>query len=153
MHLTKKTYVKNWNHTPDEQKFSISVKQNGKDHPYIKKDRISYIEENIGYWRKANHIHKWFVDNVQDGVDQCQITYVDHSQLKDLLDLCKEVKSNHTLAQELLPCSSGFFFGCEDYDDYYFNDIDNTIAIIEEELATVDEDGCYSGSVYYHSSW
>lgn len=20
----------------------------------------------VGYWRKANHIHKWFVDNVQE---------------------------------------------------------------------------------------
>ena len=25
----------------------------------------------IGYWRKSNQIHKWFVDNIQEGVDNC----------------------------------------------------------------------------------
>ena len=25
----------------------------------------------IGYWRKANHIHKWFVDTCANGVDDC----------------------------------------------------------------------------------
>lgn len=27
------------------------------------------IWQEIGYWRKANHIHKWFVDKVQGGDD------------------------------------------------------------------------------------
>ena len=26
----------------------------------------------VGYWRKANAIHNWFVQNVQDGRDECQ---------------------------------------------------------------------------------
>jgi len=35
---------------------------------------LSGYREEVGYWRKANHIHKWFVDNVQNGVDEC-LTY------------------------------------------------------------------------------
>jgi len=30
MYLYKKSYVKNWNHTPDEQKHSITVRIGGK---------------------------------------------------------------------------------------------------------------------------
>lgn len=45
----------------------------------------SIIEEGI-YWRKANQIHKWFVDNVQDGNDDCGRYYVSKDNLKNLLD-------------------------------------------------------------------
>ena len=31
----------------------------------------SRIIEQVGYWRKANQIHNWFVENVQDGEDDC----------------------------------------------------------------------------------
>ena len=37
--------------------------------------------EEVGYWRKANQIHKWFVDNVQDGVDDCGEYKVTKEQL------------------------------------------------------------------------
>lgn len=55
-------------------------------------NKVEYIEEQIGYWRKANAIHKWFVDNVQDGEDDCKEYYVDLEHLEELLGLCKEVK-------------------------------------------------------------
>ena len=32
----------------------------------------------VGYWRKANAIHNWFVQNVQDNRDECQKSYVSH---------------------------------------------------------------------------
>jgi hypothetical protein len=51
------------------------------------------------------------------------------------------------LAEELLPSASGFFFGGTEYDEWYFNDIATTIAILEEALE--DENGEY----YYSSSW
>ena len=25
----------------------------------------------VGYWRKANQIHNWFVENIQNGIDDC----------------------------------------------------------------------------------
>ncbi len=42
----------------------------------------------VGYWRKANAIHKWFVDNVQDGKDECQTTYVSKENLEKLKEIC-----------------------------------------------------------------
>jgi hypothetical protein len=96
-YLSKHTYVKNWSHTPDERKHKITVKQDGKVRRDIKLDRISYIVEEVGYWRKANQIHRWFVDNCQEGVDDCRDAYVSTEQLKELLDVCKKVMGSITL--------------------------------------------------------
>lgn len=43
------------------------------------------------YWRKMNAIHKWFVDNVQEGNDDCGDYYVSKEQLTSLRDLCKSI--------------------------------------------------------------
>lgn len=45
----------------------------------------------VMYWRKDNAIHKWFVDNVQGGVDDCGDYEVDVEQLRALMDTCKMV--------------------------------------------------------------
>lgn len=49
------------------------------------------VETEVAYWRKANAIHKWFVDNVQDGEDNCQESDIDINTLKRLRDTCLEV--------------------------------------------------------------
>ena len=55
--------------------------------------RYRIIEE-VGYWRKANQIHRWFVDNIQDGIDDCGYYEVTKADLKDLLETCKTVLEN-----------------------------------------------------------
>lgn len=109
---------------------------------------VEEIVQRAGYWRKANAIHKWFVDNVQDGIDDCKEYYVEEEKLKELLDVCNKVKENHSLAKELLPTQSGFFFGDTEYNDWYFNDIDLTIEILEKQIKDADE-----YDFYYQSSW
>ena len=91
MYLKKKTYVKNWDHMNPEQKHTINVFRGGKARTDIKPERISCIIEDVAYWRKANAIHKWFVDNVQKGEDDCGNYYVSKEQLQKLVDLCKQV--------------------------------------------------------------
>lgn len=49
------------------------------------------VSLSVAYWRKANAIHKWFVDNVQDGKDECQASYVGREKLVELVGLCKSV--------------------------------------------------------------
>ena len=72
----------------------------------------------IGYWRKANQIHRWFVDNVQDGRDECKIHELGKEKLEELLSLCREVKENPEQASKLLPTQQGFFFGSYEYDEF-----------------------------------
>jgi hypothetical protein len=74
MYLTRKVYVKNWSFRKPEELHEITVKRGGQPRTDINPEKISYVIEDVAYWRKANAIHKWFVDNCQDGVDECQET-------------------------------------------------------------------------------
>ena len=110
-------------------------------------DSVS-VKFEIGYWRKANHIHKWFVENVQEGEDNCQNSYVSREDLKKLLSLVEEALNNKKKSKTLLPTESGFFFGGTKYDKYYFNDLKSTKEIIVKALKLPDE-----YEFEYHSSW
>lgn len=146
MYLLRKTYVKNWG---NENKYQVTVLVNGKP-ANVDPKRISYIEEEFGYWRKANHIHKWFVDNVQNKVDDCGTYYVSREQLSELAGICRQVLNDPETASQWLPTANGFFFGSTEYDEYYMNDVQDTLRICEEAVNSPD-DG--SSSFYYHSSW
>ncbi len=52
------------------------------------------------------------------------------------------------LAAELLPTTSGFFFGGTDYDQYYLDDLKSTKKMLEEALASKGD-----GDFEYSSSW
>lgn len=178
MYLHKKYYVKNWEHTPESKRHSITILQGGR-HSNIPTDKIVHIETEVAYWRKANAIHRWFVENVQDGVDNCEQFYVNREQLEELLETVTRVLEaselvdgkisngqtfedgewkdilvegklikDPTVAIELLPTQSGFFFGGTEYDQYYYEDLEYTKKVLEELLATEDE-----GEFYYESSW
>ena len=102
----------------------------------------------VAYWRKANHIHRWFVKNVQNGVDDCKDYFIDRESLKELLKLCEEVDKDHNKAKTLLPVEEGFFFGGNDYGEWYFDDIKDTISQLKKCLE-LPEDWEFK----YHSSW
>ena len=87
MYLNKKTYVKQWDHQSPEEKYEVVVTKGGKPVDGIKASRVKYIEEEVGYWRKANQIHRWFVTNIQDGVDNCGDYYVSTHPIILLTDL------------------------------------------------------------------
>lgn len=47
--------------------------------------------DEVAYWRKANQIHKWFVDNVQNGTDDCKYYLVKKSKIKELKEICDKI--------------------------------------------------------------
>jgi len=112
--------------------------------------RIKKLVVDVGYWRKCNHIHAWFVNNVQGGRDECQRSYVNKNQLKNLLDTVNQVLAEPNLAPSLLPTQIGFFFGSTDYDEYYMNDLIETKKIIEDILNNSLFD---NWEFYYKASW
>ena len=69
------------------------------------------------------------MDNIQRGVDNCATYYVGKEDLEKLKTICEEVLKHPEKAEELLPTQEGFFFGTTDYDEWYFNDIQDTIEI------------------------
>lgn len=54
----------------------------------------------VGYFRKHNMIHKWFVDNVQNGVDDCGRYLIPYSALNVLLDICKNIMAGVTKSKK-----------------------------------------------------
>lgn len=147
-YLYKKNYVRQGEWVKPEFRTEVEVKTGGEIDKNIKPERIRYIVEEVAYWRKANQIHNWFVQNVQGGIDECQSSYVSRDNLEELLDLCKQVDSDNELADSLLPSTSGFFFGGTEYDEWYFKDISNTITFLEECLS--DE---LADEFEYSASW
>ena len=104
----------------------------------------------VTYWRKSNEIHKWFVDNVQKGVDDCGDYHVSEEDLRKLLNDVEEVLNNREKAEELLPTQSGFFFGGTEYDEYYWQGLEETRDKLKEILQS---DWIKEVDLYYHSSW
>ena len=150
MYLTRETYTQNWDHYPPEKRWDITVKQGGRVHPGIDPSNICMVIEQVGYWRKANAIHEWFVKNCQEGRDECQKTYVSVEKLRELLNTINRVLEDPELAPELLPPASGFFFGSTDYDEGYWQDLKDTGAILE--ALDLDEPNQF-GDYQYQSSW
>mgnify|MGYP003346215720 CR=1 FL=1 len=92
------------------------------------------------YWRKANAIHYWFVQNVQDGDDDCREYYVSREKLQSLLSVCNEVLEDPSKADDLLPPAEGFFFGSAKIDDWYWDDVKETVGTIQRLLETTTDD-------------
>jgi hypothetical protein len=113
----------------------------------------------VGQWRKANAIHGWFVNNLADGVDECQPIEASRDHLKLLLTACKEVLAEtdqdekEAKAEDVgLSPTSGFFFGTYELDEYYDADLKYTIEMLEHVLSLIAEDD-YNWNFIYQASW
>lgn len=143
MYLTAKRYIYDFGDDDQPLRDALEAfKVNGMG--------VKELSYEAGQWRKANAIHKWFVDNVQGGRDNCAEYIVTTEQLERLLELVNEVLRNRDKADDLLPTHNGFFFGSLIYDEGYFDDLIQTKAIIENVLA-LDNFNRYD--IYYSSSW
>lgn len=113
----------------------------------------AYVKTEIGYWRKANAIHRYFVNTCANGKDECQDTYVEREDLVELLNRCNWILENKSveLANELLPPQSGFFFGSAEIDEYYFEDLQYTQELLTKILNTIQEDS--ELEFIYRASW
>ena len=82
MYMTGDKYLGHYD--KDEKKLSEKVRQNAKV-AY----QVSGITINLMYWRKAYGIHKWLVEHVQEGVDDCRKYLVPREQLQQLKKDCE----------------------------------------------------------------
>lgn len=56
-----------------------------------KKYPFKSIDTPLASWRKANAIHRWFVENVQNGEDNCGEYAVSKSALEKLREICQTI--------------------------------------------------------------
>ena len=137
------------------------------------------ILSGVIYWRKANSIHAFFCDNgaleadgqedvgyylvgrdailnlieritaiISDKPKQEQVKYYDVSKSAEVTETV-DYQLNITLAEELLPTRSGFFFGNTDYNYWYYTDLVRTADLLKKELAAVPNQQVW----FYYASW
>ena len=112
------------------------------------------------YWRKANAIHAWFVENTAGGKDECQPSYVSREQLIELVDLTKQAIEKYHAgdkdgAAALLTPTSGFFFGSTEVDEWYLADLESTVEQLEPLIALSEpkEGDLFGIDFEYQASW
>jgi hypothetical protein len=153
MYLSAKKYIPGWPHSKDDERKSfytmlaasgLLLKDIAEDSP------CGYIQVNIGYWRKANAIHNWFVQKVQNSKDECQTSYVSRDTLAALLSEVELVLLNKGEAGQRLPPASGFFFGSTEINEWYWDDMNRTRDMLQAILSNPRLDGW---DFAYHASW
>ena len=157
-YLTAKKYVAKWNYDGGydnkviTQEFQDLLPMDTPDITKYGQFAGITVEYPVGYWRKANAIHNFFVQNVGEDVDDCREMWVDRDVLVELRSRCDDViKADNTeeMAKEVgLETVSGFFFGDTEYGDWYKEDLKLTVEICDFVLALPEE-----YSLYYQASW
>lgn len=151
MYLRERKYVSQYD-KGDPKKTKVRVETTYQDdsvveHEFEVENAQSglYIELPVAYWRKANQIHRWFIELHEGTVDDCSPINVYGKDLVKLRETCESVLKDHSLAEKLLPSQEGFFFGSTEYDEGYFYDLEMTI----KQLKDIDPEGYY----VYEASW
>jgi hypothetical protein len=157
MYLSARKYVSQYDYSDGENKttenFSTLASMSGVN-DLTKYSSYSGIEVSypIAYWRKANAIHGWFVNECAGGVDECQPIHVSREHLIELRDLCKSAVSQPAMAGDILPPTAGFFFGSYEIDEYYMEDIKRTMEMLDHILSIIP-DNSWDWSFVYQASW
>lgn len=139
MFLNAKRFI--WNNEAD---LAVTV---ARLFPELKERQVREVIVEAIYWRKANAIHKWFVDNVQNGEDNCCNYHVSREQLEKLRTLIQEALESSDASK--LPACSGFFFGSTDINSDYWNELKDTVTELDKILAEFDDKWDFE----YTSSW
>lgn len=102
--------------------------------------------DSLAYFRKANFLFSYFENDMND---ELTMAVLDKYAVEDIIELCKEVLNVHTKAEELLPTTDGFFFGSIEYDDLYFEKVQDVLNQFEEVLKEYNSDRYF----YYIDFW
>lgn len=127
----------------------------GHDVEKLYRDFNNLKVKDIAYWRKANAVHNWIIQNVAKGVDDCKpvlMTKADVEKLFEVTNAAHNAMTNgENTADLLLPTKEGFFFGSTAYDEWYVTALEQTLEQLNTILnGLVDFE---TEDLYYIASW
>jgi hypothetical protein len=154
MYLEARRYVGGWSHSKQQEKdlYAEVLKVIGMPPEHASAHSPSLtVQVNVAYWRKANQIHGWFVKECADGEDECNPAPASRQKLQELVGVCKSLLESRDKekALKLLPPQEGFFFGTYEVDEWYWQDLRDTVEQVERALQ-LDED---KWDFIYQASW
>jgi hypothetical protein len=134
--LNKFKYFKNYNYKIEDYLKNPNLKDVIER---LKSDiNYYYVGEDV-YFRKVNFIYGFFSEEINPDTESC---IVSKSRIEDLVDACKRVfqnKGDVGYAEEHLPTHAGFFFGSTQYDDWYWEDVEDCYKEMVDVLDQMDE--------------
>lgn len=102
-------------------------------------------------WRKENHIHAWFVENVQDGVDRCEDSTVSKAKLAEFVGICEELLASIKLTPGDVDAGKIMRAGSHEWEQLY--DVGHVLTPESEALAArllPTRAGFFFGSTQYN---
>ena len=108
--------------------------------------------EEVAYFRKVNLLYAYFGERLDH-----EMSFVEKEDLVDIIKRAKQINDQalkgddswKKLAEELLPCCAGFFFGSTAYDEWYLQDLNDVVEKFTTLLCEWDDKQTYV--VYF--SW
>jgi len=136
MYLTGKRYI--WRDERDKIRITgLPVKH-----------EVKSVDYDMGTWRKANAIHKWFVDNVQDGEDNCAQYGVSREKLQDLYQAVTKVLESSELVEGVIVNGYTIGDGGKRIANKEVGRVMENVSVAKELLPT--EEGFFFGSTDYN---
>lgn len=108
--------------------------------------------ETLYEFRKVNFLVSFFSERIDGKIENCVPVKVNREDIVVLKDRCEIVLAHHELAEQLLPTQEGFFFGDTDYDEYYFEQVEDVLETCKDLLQDFKEleDGeCIEFEIWY----
>lgn len=102
---------------------------------------ISGVTASVGSWGKCYPIHRWFVDNVQGGEDDCRPTYLSETTLEELEEQLDQVTDD--------PESTSECFNLDEDETLDPGVVDDSIRIVYHARQLQQ----HGWDIYYCSSW
>lgn len=125
--------------------YLFRLKREALDNPSYNVDEDG---EEVMYWRKANAIHHWFTDGYEN--DNLEYLECEIDKLQILKKQCQEDIDNKDNPdhKKNLVTASGFFWGSTEYDEWFYNDLQETVDKITELEQEHEE-----GDEYFYYAW
>lgn len=149
MYLYVEEYISKWNYQAVEERaaenfldLTVEVKNKLREHRVFdtvkrelgiepcKDSPHMIVRICVAYWRKANAIHNWFIENcAENGVDDCYVSKEQFEQLRRDVTLAVAEEKKRIPAEGTIQPRSGFF-STDNFDDY-LNELRETKEMLE----------------------